>query len=196
VDGLRPVTLDYANPTVGQPLGSLFTVDWLPDGVRLSRPVPASWVSALMAFLLGAGTLLAAIALAIGMATERGHRQSGEQVVELVVLATYAGTAYVCLSLAWQAGNARTLVLTLHGRDVTITNGVWTVTGRPWRTRRARRFTVSAGRPELPTFRIVAILRVSVGFGLTRQFLYALPREECVWAARLLNDVLAAKRTS
>ena len=193
----RPLaTLDYANPSVGQPLGSLFTVEWLPGGVKLTRPVRPSWAGAVSLFVVGGATLLMALACAAGVTDGPRYHRAAEWGAIVSLLAALLAVACVCFSVAWRLCRCQTLTVTLRGQELTIVNGVLTLRGRPWQARRVHRFSVSVGQPELPTFRIVALLRVSVSYGYERKLMYALPRDECVWAARLLNDVLASRPTA
>ena len=191
------ITLAYANPRGGQPLGSLFTVEELPDGVVLSKPVPPSSLTAATAGLVGLLTLCFALAAIFGICDERGdHRSGGEWALIVGVIVVLLGLGYICLAHAWFLAQRRTLHVSLRGRHLTVANGLWTLGGRPWHTTSARRFTVTVAQPDVVRRRLIAGVIVHSRFGFTRAFLTNLPKDECIWIAGLLNDALPRSRAT
>ncbi len=188
----RPATiLDYAHPDGGQPLGSLFVVHPRPDGVTLTRPLPPSRLAATAIAALGLVTLAVSAGSVAAIAT---HADRGRHWPESATIAVLVGLLLLigglCLRYARRMWHPRTLVVTLTGRRLTVVDGLWTLTGGPWRVARARAFSTTVALPDIVQGQLVACVRVHRLFAFDRQFLLRLPWAECVWVAGVLNAAL------
>ena len=155
----------------------------------LTKPMPP-------AYLTGIVTTFVAICL-YGMAVLGAvqalsdlHRTTKDWVAIAIGLAGLAALATFVLGHVRNTG-ARTLILTLDRQGLTVRNGPITLSGRPWRVRRPRRFRSSLGQIDLLNARMVAMLMVRIRFGFERTVLTGVPKADCLWLADVLNSALA-----
>ncbi len=181
--------LAYADGRPGQPIDSLFTLQRSPGGLVLTKPLPPAYLTATAAIFV-AICLYGSAILGAAEALSDLHRRPGDWAGIAIGLLGLAGLGTIVLAHVRNT-RARTLTLTVDHRGLTVLNGPITLTGRPWRVSRPRRYRASLGQPDLLRGRMTATLYVGCRFGLDRVIISNVPKAECLWLVDVLNTTLS-----
>ena len=183
-----PVTLAYANPRGGQPLGSRFDVQPLPDGVRVTRPTPPNRFMAIAVGMVGVWGVAGAIVAALSVAHGASHRDGQEALVGCAAMVVTALIATAMIAHARTLARHRVLSIVARRDEVVVTHG----RSAGWRVTAPLRFTTPTGGYTVRGGRIAHVNLRGRGQFIERSVATNLPRDEAVWLARVLSDAAAA----
>ncbi len=190
-----PSILAYANPRGGQPAGSRFVVEHLPNGVALRRSTQGDVMEAIAVGLVVAMVVAVAFLCIWGAVKGPYHDWSNALLAMFAVALLVAGKrlAAYAVFVAWPREQA----IVVDGGVLTVMNGASDLGRRRRWTARPRAFKVSNSGVNLSRQTRhcnVVIAWRSWSLGLERPILSNLPRDECVWIAGMLNAALSTAR--